>query len=185
MHRIQETLINSKPSFNGSKGGDIPVKPSYAEEEEREEEREEEATKPAWRKIFPASRKVKQEEPTLSGLEPPVQSPSLKPVEATTISSLRSKRQLHVPKRSRGKVEKTMPSVSNAALDGDAGGEPGEDVEILEDYDRRKISPRLNSPPWSAKGLQYRQPASRHANRTKTRTRSSVPCATTESRSPR
>ena len=72
MHRIQETLINSKPSFNGSKGGDIPVKPSYAEEEEREEEREEEATKPAWRKIFPASRKVKQEEPTLSGLEPPV-----------------------------------------------------------------------------------------------------------------
>lgn len=140
MHRIQETLINSKPSFNGSKGGDIPVKPSYAEEEEREEEREEEATKPAWRKIFPASRKVKQEEPTLSGLEPPVQSPSLKPVEAhDNFEVFVPKDELHVAEEKPvEKVEKTMPSVSNAALDGDAGGEPGEDVEILEDYDPKK-----------------------------------------------
>jgi S-DNA-T family DNA segregation ATPase FtsK/SpoIIIE len=136
MHRIQETLINSKPSFNGSKGGDIPVKPSYAEEEEREEE----ATKPAWRKIFPASRKVKQEEPTLSGLEPPVQSPSLKPVEAhDNFEVFVPKDELHVAEEKPvEKVEKTMPSVSNAALDGDAGGEPGEDVEILEDYDPKK-----------------------------------------------
>ncbi len=146
MHKIQETLINSKPSFNGNKESEIPIKLEFDEKDEPERE-----TKPGiWKKLFAFKKKAEPE--TESEPEVLSQNKGMKPVETpfsiiqpTEKSPVGKKEpvndnfEVFVPKDevpvTKNKPEEKAPPIIPA---NDTNEETESGVEVLEDYDPKK-----------------------------------------------
>ncbi|WP_332456973.1 FtsK/SpoIIIE family DNA translocase [Petrimonas sp.] len=140
MHKIQETLINSKPTFNGNKESETPIKLEFDEKEEPEEKK-----KPGiWRKLFSFKKTDKPETET----EPEVllqnreQTPL--PVTQNTVPPIRKKEpandvfEVFVPKDEIQVAENKPEEKASPLAESDTNEETDPDVEILEDYDPKK-----------------------------------------------
>lgn len=141
MHKIQETLINSKPSFNGNKESEIPVKPEFDEKDEPEKE-----IKPGvWKRLFAFKKKEKPEtevisqnkgmksvETPFSVIQPAEQSPVWKKEPANDNFEVFVPKD-EVPVTKNKPEEKTSPIPAN-----DTTEETDSGVEVLEDYDPKK-----------------------------------------------
>lgn len=140
MHKIQETLINSKPTFNGNKESQPPIELEFDEKEEPEEKK-----KPGiWRKLFSFKKTDKPETET----EPEVllqnreQTPL--PVTQNTVPPIRKKEpannvfEVFVPKDEIQVAENKPEEKASPLAESDTNEETDPDVEILEDYDPKK-----------------------------------------------
>ena len=140
MHKIQETLINSKPTFNGNKESQPPIELEFDEKEEPEEKK-----KPGiWRKLFSFKKTDKPETET----EPEVllqnreQTPL--PVTQNTVPPIRKKEpannvfEVFVPKDEIQVAENKTEEKASPLAESDTNEETDPDVEILEDYDPKK-----------------------------------------------
>lgn len=140
MHKIQETLINSKPTFNGNKESQPPIELEFDEKEEPEEKK-----KPGiWRKLFSFKKTDKPETET----EPEVllqnreQTPL--PVTQNTVPPIRKKEpandvfEVFVPKDEIQVAENKPEEKASPLAKSDTNEETDPDVEILEDYDPKK-----------------------------------------------
>ena len=140
MHKIQETLINSKPTFNGNKESQPPIELEFDEKEEPEEKK-----KPCiWRKLFSFKKTDKPETET----EPEVllqnreQTPL--PVTQNTVPPIRKKEpannvfEVFVPKDEIQVAENKPEEKASPLAESDTNEETDPDVEILEDYDPKK-----------------------------------------------
>lgn len=143
MHKIQETLINSKPTFSTNKEVETPIKLEFEKTNEPEEE-----PKPGiWKRLLAFRKKEKPELETEVTSQNKVLKPIGTPVAVTptaTQSPIRKKEfadddfevfvpkdEIQVPKDKA--EEKTTPTPVN-----DTDEETESDVEILEDYDPKK-----------------------------------------------
>ena len=140
MHKIQETLINSTPTFNGNKESQPPIELEFDEKEEPEEKK-----KPGiWRKLFSFKKTDKPETET----EPEVllqnreQTPL--PVTQNTVPPIRKKEpannvfEVFVPKDEIQVAENKPEEKASPLAESDTNEETDPDVEILEDYDPKK-----------------------------------------------
>ncbi len=140
MHKIQETLINSKPTFNGNKESETPIKLEFDEKKEPEEE-----AKPGiLKKLFSFKKTNKPETET----EPEVllqnreQTPL--PVTQNTVPPIRKKEpannvfEVFVPKDEIQVAENKPEEKASPLAESDTNEETDPDVEILEDYDPKK-----------------------------------------------
>ncbi len=140
MHKIQETLINSKPSFNGNKESEIPIKLEFDEKEEPEEE-----AKPGiWKRLFPFRKTDKRETETEPEAMPQNREQASVPDTQHTVPPIRKKEpandgfEVFVPK-DEIQVAENKPEEKALPLhepDTNEGTDP--EVEIMEDYDPKK-----------------------------------------------
>ncbi|WP_352405233.1 DNA translocase FtsK 4TM domain-containing protein [Petrimonas sp.] len=140
MHKIQETLINSKPTFNGNKESQPPIELEFDEKEEPEEKK-----KPGiWRKLFSFKKTDKPEtkaEPEVL-LQNREQTPL--PVTQNTVPPIRKKEpannvfEVFVPKDEIQVAENKPEEKASPLAESDTNEETDPDVEILEDYDPKK-----------------------------------------------
>jgi S-DNA-T family DNA segregation ATPase FtsK/SpoIIIE len=140
MHKIQETLINSKPTFNGNKESQPPIELEFDEKEEPEEKK-----KPGiWRKLFSFKKTDKPEtkaEPEVL-LQNREQTPL--PVTQNTVPPIRKKEpannvfEVFVPKDEIQVAENKPEEKASPLAESDTNEETYPDVEILEDYDPKK-----------------------------------------------
>ncbi len=140
MHKIQETLINSKPTFNGNKESETPIKLEFDEKKEPEEE-----AKPGiLKKLFSFKKTNKPE--TETEPEDILQNREEAPVPVTqnTVPPIRKKEpandvfEVFVPKDEIQVAENKPEEKASPLAESDTNEETDPDVEILEDYDPKK-----------------------------------------------
>ena len=141
MHKIQETLINSKPTFNGNKESEIPIKLEF---DEKEEEPEEKAKPAIWKKRFLFKKTDKRETEAEPEVTPQTMEQASVPDTQHTVPPIRKKEpandgfEVFVPKdeiqvAGNKPEEKALPPHEP---DTNEGTDP--EVEIMEDYDPKK-----------------------------------------------
>ncbi len=134
MHKIQETLINSKPTFNGHRESETPIRPELDKKEEPEEE-----GKPGiWKKLFPFKKK-EETEPEVMEQQHREQAPvSVTQPPIWEKEPVNDGFEVYVPKDEIQVAENKPEEIASpeSAEETDGGADP--DVEILEDYDPKK-----------------------------------------------
>ncbi len=145
MHKIQETLINNKPTFGVNKESETPIKLEFEEEIEPEKE-----PKPSiWKKLFAFRKKDKPEEEIettdtlpITKIEKtpvapiPERKPAIQPIPKRDVKD--NVFEVIVPKDD-AQITTPEPEEKTPAVPvSEAGEEPESDVEILEDYDPKK-----------------------------------------------
>ncbi|MDO5665885.1 MAG: DNA translocase FtsK 4TM domain-containing protein [Bacteroidia bacterium] len=144
MHKIQETLINSKPTFSTNKESESPIKLEFDKINKPEEE-----PKPSiWKKLFAFRKKKESEIETEPEITP--QDKELKTVETPfsikpSLQPLAKQKNIGdddfeviVPK-DEVQISKEKPEEKDSLVqEADDDKEMESDVEILEDYDPKK-----------------------------------------------
>ncbi|MDO5523773.1 MAG: DNA translocase FtsK 4TM domain-containing protein [Bacteroidia bacterium] len=145
MHKIQETLINSKPSFNGKNESGAPIELEFNEPDEPERE-----PKPGiWKKLFAFGKKDNPELEIEPNVVPPPTAPErpdkaparvVKPIvkdnelENDAFEVIVPKDEVQITKTAPEAEEEKTPPVAES----DKENEAESDVEIMEDYDPKK-----------------------------------------------